>query len=136
MLARSALAWFHLQLFSARDDRLRMYVQNGALGVSYKQSGASFVEVSSAPYQALEQRYWRIRESAGVIHWETAQDGASWRSVASAAVGFSVQWVHVQLEAGSSGVAGNLGAAHVDRLNLVGGSGSGSGGYTLAPSPA
>jgi hypothetical protein len=133
MLAPSPIAWFQLQALTHRDDRLRMYVQQGVLGASYMQSGGSPVELSSTPYLAGEHRHWRVREAAGTIHWETSRDGTTWRGVASAAVGFSVDWVHVQLEAGTNGAPGDLGAAHVDRLGLVGEAGSGDGRFEPCP---
>jgi hypothetical protein len=133
MLAPSPIAWFQLQALTHRDDRLRMYVQQGVLGASYLERGGSAVELSSTPYLPAEHRYWRVREDAGTVHWEASRDGTTWHAIASAAVGFSLDWVHVQLEAGTNGAPGDLGAVHVDNLDLVGEPGFGDGGFEPCP---
>ncbi len=36
-------------------------------------------EIGSLLYSAVEHRWWRIRESANTLYWETSPDGKAWQ---------------------------------------------------------
>lgn len=46
-------------------------------------------------YNGTNDRWWRLRESAGLIYWESSSDGNSWNEKRKAAVGFPVTAVKV-----------------------------------------
>lgn len=50
---------------------------NGQL-LAMSQVDAGSVEQQSVPYDRVTHRYWRIRETAGTVHFQTSEDGQVW----------------------------------------------------------
>lgn len=71
----------------------------------------------SVPYSAISTKWWRIRESAGTVYWETSGDGYDWtvqRSLATPA------WVGAQLVTFSMDTSRTGGTGDFYEVDLVG----------------
>lgn len=68
-------------------------------------------------YNATTHAWWRIREAAGMIYWETAPDGVTWTTRRSKAIGSPYTDVGVALGAGNYGSLPAPGTAVWDNLN-------------------
>jgi hypothetical protein len=73
-----------------------------------QQSGSlhAFVHGPGAPsdrflaYDALAQRYWQVRESAGTLFFETSPDGTAWTTVLASSAKFDARRARIELSAG------------------------------------
>jgi hypothetical protein len=61
------------------SQSVRFRLQSSTLTFEKEINGSHFA-VSTIPFDAAQQRYWRLREDAGEIHWETSPDGSTWTS--------------------------------------------------------
>jgi hypothetical protein len=78
------------------QDRLQVQYKGGNLSFGFYLAGAYSV-VTSLPYDAAAHRWWRIRESAGTVYWDTSPDGRKWQSQAQASDPFAVDNLALQL---------------------------------------
>jgi hypothetical protein len=112
------------------DNQIVIGVSGGWLFTRLRTTGSNndaFVE----PYSAATHAYWRLREAAGTVYWETSSNGLSWtthRTVATPSwVGPTGRLVisagHWQVEAAST-------VAYVDSINVAPASLTGSSGAT------
>lgn len=62
---------------------------------------ATTVTDTVIPYDATAHAWWRIREDAGTVYWETSPDGATWTTRRSAATPFPLDVMRVRLYAGN-----------------------------------
>lgn len=69
-------------------------------------------------YNASVHRWWRIREAAGRVYWETSADGITWVTRRSASLGVKLSSVSVKLRAGYWGLEIAPTPAQFDNLNL------------------
>lgn len=67
----------------------------GFIGSNNLVENASGLAGMTTPYNTTNDRWWRIRESAGMIYWESSSNGSSWAEKRKAAVGFPVTSVKV-----------------------------------------
>lgn len=58
------------------DDQLQILLTGDSLEMIEWSNGSG--NVTSITYSSTAHRYWRIREAAGVIYWETSPDGSTW----------------------------------------------------------
>jgi hypothetical protein len=49
----------------------------------------------TTPYGGSSEDWWRLRESAGMIYWESSSDGTTWVEKRKAAIGFPVTAVKI-----------------------------------------
>jgi hypothetical protein len=126
MVNTSTTAYWELELEgnATYDDRLGFSQTGGALSCILSEAG-----VGSAPctvaYSPSNQRWLRIRESAGFWYWEASPDGSSWSSLASRAAGMGCDSFRVALRARTYLNVASPGQARIDNFN-TGGSGDGS----------
>jgi hypothetical protein len=90
-------------------------VENGVLN-AFTLEGDQSTSRASIPYDAAAQRYWRIREAAGRVHWETSSDRQSWSALHAEAVAMDTRRAWVTLLARSQLSAAS--AAWFDDINL------------------
>jgi hypothetical protein len=75
----------------------------------FREHDAATNDETSTTYDAVAHRWWRIRESAGSIFWDTSPDGLTWtnqRSKPTATLNLNYRASYAQLYAdGASGVS-------------------------------
>jgi hypothetical protein len=77
------------------------------------------VVLASAPYDAAAHRWWQLRESGGVLHFEVSPDGVMWTELTTLPTpGFFVDDnAQIQLAAGTySFIPGSLGSVTFTRV--------------------
>jgi len=71
-------------------------------------------------YDAESHRWWRMRESNGVLHWEVSPEGQTWTALLSrptVELKISLQSVELHLQAGNSSNAAHPGLAIFESFN-------------------
>lgn len=69
------------------------------------------------PYPSND-RWWRIRESAGTIYWESSPDRSNWTILRSTASTFSITALKARLSVGTWQPIASPGTAKFDNINL------------------
>lgn len=54
--------------------------------------------LARVPWSTVADRWWRLRESAGALYWETSADGERWKLLAQHTHAFDAAWVKVALD--------------------------------------
>lgn len=101
-----------------QDDMALFETSGGELGMGLLVGGA-FQAGTSTSYDPVQHRWWRIRDDAGIIYFETSGDGLTWRVLLQTETPALLDAVHVllgvQVLAPYSGVV----RAEFDNLNLL-----------------
>lgn len=84
-------------------------------GTAYFEMAESSEIRSSAPYDPAAMRFWRIREQANTLFWETSPDGSAWTIRAQRATS-SWMWRLLRVQFTNSASAG---AASTERAELA-----------------
>jgi hypothetical protein len=114
--APSVETWFQVQL--DHDDTLGIY-ELGSVLYAAQTVGGVHTNLRSVPYDPNAHRWWRVREAAGTIYWETSSDSGTWAEITHQTAPFSVTAVAVVFgTVGSPGMA-NPGTAIFDNLDLL-----------------
>jgi hypothetical protein len=100
------------------NNLLRFHVAGGKLAFLRRVAGDT-VELGNVDHDPVLHRYWQLRESAGVLHWETSPDGVSFteRAQAPAASLFALDHLHVEMVAQTEGGEATPGTASVASVN-------------------
>jgi hypothetical protein len=69
----------------------------------YQTVGGSQTFLNAVAYDPMVDVYFRIREAAGTIYWDTSTDGVSWTNKHSVAAPIQVLDLHLQLMVGEYG---------------------------------
>ncbi len=72
----------------------------------------------AVPYDNVAHAWWRLRESGGVLYWETSADSQTWVVQRSKIASFPVDLVTVLLISGYWGTEPSPGVAVFDNINL------------------
>ena len=107
---------FTLRLDAANS--LSTWFECGTLYAITFVNGAESIR-ASVPYSATSHAYWRIRESAGSVYWETSADKVSWAKLASVSDSslFSLESLIVEFYAETYAALANPGVASYSGLN-------------------
>lgn len=76
--------------------KLEFAVAGGSLAFGYY-NGPSGWNPTSVTYSATAHKFWRFRESAGTLYWETSPDGSTWTTQRSEPAPFSLTSLYVNL---------------------------------------
>ena len=77
----------------------------------------TFSKSATVANDTVGQRFWRIREQAGTIYWDTSPDGVSWTNRHSAAATIDASALQIELAAGQYSTGpGQPVLVHFDRL--------------------
>jgi hypothetical protein len=96
----------HYVAFIQRNGQLTADLDNGGVHTSL-----------SVAYDPVGHRFWRISESAGMVHFATSPDGASWTELQSVATPPFATTLRIDLGATGTGVS--AGAVAFDNLNTT-----------------
>lgn len=89
-----------------------------SLVLSYDAASA-FVNGAFPTYSAIDHSWWRLRESAGTVYWDTAPDGVTWTNRFSIASSWTPNNITVHIEAGYYGTEVEPFYVYVDNINTL-----------------
>jgi hypothetical protein len=116
MVDTSTNAYAGLSINRDNHDFLEISQESGSLNLDDMENGTRN-RLTSIPYSATDHRWWRIRESADTVFFETAPDGTTWTARAMVATPSWTSYAFVNIFAGVDGNVANGGEVHFDQLN-------------------
>jgi len=116
MVSGEAIAALNAQTMSSA--RLSLRVAEGQLRFRSQVNGTVTDVGPAISWDPVACRWWRLREAGGACFWETAPDGKSWTTRASAACPIDTSRVAIGLWAGAEAPETAPGEVHFDKLNL------------------
>src|SRR5512139_261662 len=116
----------YLEVYVAEQNSAYMQVQDSSL--YFGETVNNTPNTTSVTYNATDHRWWRIRESAGTIYWDTSPDGNNWTNRRNKAVGLYYGRIRCRFLCGYYGTEPDPGVAIIDNFNVhvapFGGSGT------------
>src|SRR5512139_3874531 len=116
----------YLEVYVAEQNSAYMQVQDSSL--YFGETVNNTPNTTSVTYNATDHRWWRIRESAGTIYWDTSPDGNNWTNRRNKAVGLYYGRTKYRFLCGYYGTEPDPGVAIIDNFNVhvapFGGSGT------------
>ncbi|MFY0570197.1 vanadium-dependent haloperoxidase [Archangium lansingense] len=88
-----------------------------SLGAGELSCGLNGTTLAHEPYDPERHRWWRMRESAGVLHWEVSANGREWNTLVSEPAPFTPTSLIVELQAGCYQPTSSPGVAIFDCFN-------------------
>lgn len=92
--------------------------QEGANLIMRYETPVTSADLAAIPYNAVQHRWWRIREKNGTTYWETSPNGTTWTIGAQTANPLPLDMLDVSLAAGTGSTVNNPGEAHFDHFNF------------------
>jgi hypothetical protein len=108
----------YFQLTADASNNINIYVNSADITAS-KTDGGVYSTVSAIPYNPAVHRWWRIRESGGVIYYDYSASGFIWVNFTSTTVNFSVKALMVSLFIGTDGANTLTDTAIFDNFNVA-----------------
>jgi hypothetical protein len=99
------------------ERKLEFDLNNGTMVFRQKLDQTVKV-INEVPFVPSEQLFWRLRESAGQVFWETSADGQTWKTQAEAPSPFPVTALNVLLGFENEGALPSGAVVRFDKLNL------------------
>jgi len=82
--------------------------------------GGNHDPLAAVTYDPTQHAYWRLRESSGVVYWETSANGQSWTTQASKDSPLPITAVTIGLGGGAYQAESNpIGKVRFDDLNVL-----------------
>lgn len=100
------------------NNIIKMLIEGPTLYFQVTIAGAGSTP-GSVTYSATTHAWWRVREAAGTLFYETSPNGTTWTQQASRATPFTVTAVTASLAAGYYGTEPSPGTAIWDNVNLT-----------------
>lgn len=100
----------------SNGNELQITAEGGQLLL--REKVASVNSDVALPYDNVAHSWWRIRESAGTIYWETSADSQTWTAQRSKNSSLVVSSINVLLVSGYWGTEPSPGTAVFDSINL------------------
>ncbi|HEX5872050.1 MAG TPA: hypothetical protein VFY65_16590, partial [Longimicrobium sp.] len=97
----------------AGTNQLAISLQNGVLNAYYLSGN-----VGSVPYDPALHRWLRIRETGGVVYWETSSEGTLWTVLGTNALGFNVTQHYIKFGVWSGAQIASPGMVIFDNFNV------------------
>lgn len=115
------------ELFKSSTERYGViFLSTGSLFM-YRYEGGSQTTQATAPYNATEMNWLRIREAGGVVYWDKSPNGVTWTQMSSRTAGFAMTSVKVDIYAGNfNGTETPARVATFDNVGFVPGLASGA----------
>jgi hypothetical protein len=108
-------AW--LQLMRNATNFLEIEAHDGATRIGYYQLGTWYA-MAAVPYDAVAHRWWRVREQAGMVYWETSPDGLDWSAHAAIPDPFGLDALDVRVGTECSTACPSPPSVSYDNYNL------------------
>ena len=94
----------------------RIYWANGAILCDYNDGTGH--SIASTTFDAVNHKWWRVRESAGTLYFDTSRDAIRWTTLGSTTYSADLTSVYIMLVAGYSGTEPSPGVAVYDNVNV------------------
>ncbi len=108
---------FSLQLDA--NNNLSMLL-GGSNGILFRVKTAGSTSDTGVTRNDTSMRWWRIRESGGVVFHETSPNGNTWTVRRTSSVTFSITSLQVRIAAGTWQNVASPGSGIFDNLNVLG----------------
>jgi hypothetical protein len=115
--AVDAVAFMQVRLSSA--DNLEIGEDLGLLHFGHHVGGVYSTVVNDIPYDPVQHAWWRFREAAGIVYWETSPDGKNWTIQGQQSDPFDLSAVFVRFGAGQDTGISNPGTVKFDDFNRL-----------------
>lgn len=106
-----------LELGIDSNNRINALYSNNNLQAREIVGGVS--DNQNITWDATNHKWWRIRESGGVIFWDTSPDGDTWTNQRSLNRTMAVTNLYIRLQTGYYGTEPSPGTAAFDNVNTV-----------------
>jgi hypothetical protein len=107
-----------VSLFLPGDNGIELSESQNHLHFGVQKAG-TWTSNGSMIYTAALQRWWRLRESAGTLYWDTSPDGKNWTSQAQLTpIPFPIDAVDLYLGGNGWASQPSPGASGFDNVNL------------------
>jgi hypothetical protein len=107
-----------LRIYTDSSNWFRWIYEGGTLFAQRRKAGAS-ATITSFTYSATTHKFWRIRESAGVIYYDTSADGLTWTNQGTYTHGMTITAMHVLIAGTCFQNETNPGRFIVDNFNVI-----------------
>jgi hypothetical protein len=101
------------------NNAIFMTALNGQLQAYKKVAGVTTQIGSNVPYSVVDHLYWRMREFAGTIFYDTSPDGLTWTNRWSVANPFAITSVTAYLQSGCFAVETVASFGYFDNFNVL-----------------
>lgn len=98
------------------DDRVQFLQESGTLSAR-KDIAGTISTLWSAPWDATAHRWWQLRETGGLLYWETSPDGVVWTTRATDGDPTNLAAVRIEIGAGTWRSETSPGTAAFDHVN-------------------
>jgi hypothetical protein len=98
------------------DNIVRFTLESDNLSATFSTPDET-TTVKTGPYDALDHRWWRLREEAGTTYWETSSDGAVWVTFAEAPTRVALRYVRIVFFASIDDLGEDGGQVRLDNYN-------------------
>lgn len=109
---------FTVSLDLDANNRVLMFDSGGTFTARLRQAGVN-TDISLGTYSPTTHAWWRIRESAGTIFWDTSVDGITWTNRASHTYTVAITALTLQISCGYFGAETSPPSAVIDNFNLA-----------------
>lgn len=106
------------QLIMELNGGNKLIISKGGTTLSLRHKLNDVSYNTSVPYDATAMRWWRMREAAGTVYFETSPDATTWTTQRSFAKGFDLSQLYITLRAGIGASVANPGSAIFDNVNV------------------
>lgn len=117
-----------LRIYTDSSNWFRFVYEAGTLYLQ-RRIAASTTTVTSFAFNSTTHAWWRIRESAGDILWDTSTDGVTWTNRATYTYGISILYMRVFIGGTCFQAEALPGNFFVDNFNVAGIATGGVSGY-------
>jgi hypothetical protein len=101
---------------TSTNNRIQIMWANGLM--RFRETVAGSNDDTTLTYNATDHRWWRVREAAGVVYWETSPDGTTWTTRRSKTTVLPLSSGTIGLMAGYTGTEPSPGAPKFDNVSL------------------
>jgi hypothetical protein len=108
---------FFFELDLDGSNQVMMFDTGGLFIARLRQAGVN-TEFNLGTYSSTTHAWWRIRESAGTIFWDTSTDGNTWTNRASSTYTLAITALTLVFSCGYYGAETSPPDALVDNLNI------------------
>lgn len=107
----------YLSVRKANNDRAQI-ILDGAATLRFQKFSGGVEDTTSLAFDAVAHRWWRVREAAGTVYWDTSPDGTTWTNRRSLASWIDFNGVGAEIGAGFYGTEPAPGTFEIDNFNL------------------
>jgi hypothetical protein len=97
MSSDGAVMWLRAGVDELTDSGYEVIEDHGTMYFQRKLSSSSNVKAGQKTYDAVQDRWWRVREASGSIYYETSADGRTFTPRASEPTSLPIDRIRIHL---------------------------------------